>query len=339
MLLSAALYAIMTAERKRLVHNFSRAIHDTTPGTVENLLGEYYHPDAEWYGPEPINTVEGVEAIADTYWEPLLEAFPDLEKNDYILFGGEFEGEQWVCATGNLVGTFENDWLDIPATGQATWLRYGEFHRFEDGRITESRVLVDILDVLRQAGYRFVPALAPEVVIPGPTTQDGVLLDEQDDTESEKTLQVVEAMIDALQDYEEVGLDGMGMEQYWHEDFMWYGPGGTGSTRGLDGFQAYHQAPFLKAFPDREGGDHVARFAEGTYCASTGWPSVRATHLGDGWMGVPATGEPVGMRVMDFWRREGEKLAENWVFIDKIDLLQQMGVDIFDRLRNDRQYF
>ena len=41
----------------------------------------------------------------------------------------------------------------------------------------------------------------------------------------------------------------------------------------------------------------------------------------------------------DFWRREGDKLAENWVFIDKIDLLQQMGVDIFKRLRNDQQYF
>jgi hypothetical protein len=45
------------------------------------------------------------------------------------------------------------------------------------------------------------------------------------------------------------------------------------------------------------------------------------------------------MRVMDFWRREGDRLAENWVFIDKIDLLQQMGVGVFQRLRDDRQYF
>jgi hypothetical protein len=32
------------------------------------------------------------------------------------------------------------------------------------------------------------------------------------------------------------------------------------------------------------------------------------------------------MRVMDFWRREGNLLAENWVFIDLPDLLLQMGV-------------
>ncbi|MFB6252964.1 MAG: ester cyclase [Halobellus sp.] len=329
----------MTTERKRLVHEFSQEIHDASAENVDDLLPDYYHADAEWHGPEPINAVEGPDAIADAYWAPLLESFPDLEKNDYILFAGEFEGGQWVCATGNLVGTFENDWLDIPATGHATWLRYGEFHRVLDGKIAETRLLVDVLDVMRQAGYQFVPALAPEVVIPGPTTQDGVLLDEQDDEASEKTLQVVEGMLDGLQDYQEEGLDGMGLEKYWHEDFMWYGPAGTGTTRGIDGFQEYHQAPFLEAFPDREGGDHVARFAEGNYCASTGWPSVKATHLGDGWMGLPATDEPVGMRVMDFWRREGDKLAENWVFIDKIDLLQQMGVDIFERLRNDQQYF
>jgi hypothetical protein len=39
------------------------------------------------------------------------------------------------------------------------------------------------------------------------------------------------------------------------------------------------------------------------------------------------------MRIIDVWRREGEKLAENWVFIDMIDLLDQIGVDVFERLR------
>jgi predicted ester cyclase len=329
----------MTTERKQLVHDFSQRIHGSSAADVDELLADYYHADAEWHGPAPIDELHGVGAIASEYWEPLLQSFPDLEKNDYVLFAGEFEGDEWVCATGNLVGTFEEEWLDIPATGHATWLRYGEFHRVEDGQIAETRHLVDLLDVVRQAGYDFFPALAPEVVIPGPTTQDGVLLGERDEAESDRTLHLVEAMIDGLHEYEEEGLDGMGMERFWHEDFMWYGPAGTGTTRGIAGFQEFHQGPFLEAFPDREGGDHVARFAEGHYCASTGWPSIDATHLGDGWMGLPATDEPVTMRVMDFWRREGDLLAENWVFIDTIDLLSQLGVDVFDRLRNDRQYF
>jgi hypothetical protein len=44
------------------------------------------------------------------------------------------------------------------------------------------------------------------------------------------------------------------------------------------------------------------------------------------------------MRIIDVWRREGDRLAENWVFIDMVDLLGQLGVDVFDRLRADEQY-
>ena len=33
-------------------------------------------------------------------------------------------------------------------------------------------------------------------------------------------------------------------------------------------------------------------------------------------------------RIMDFWRRENDLLLENWVFIDTVDLLMQMGVNV-----------
>jgi hypothetical protein len=38
------------------------------------------------------------------------------------------------------------------------------------------------------------------------------------------------------------------------------------------------------------------------------------------------------MRVADWWRRKGDRLVQNWVFIDLPDLFLQMGVDLFDRL-------
>jgi hypothetical protein len=37
---------------------------------------------------------------------------------------------------------------------------------------------------------------------------------------------------------------------------------------------------------------------------------------------------------MDFWRREGGLLRENWVFIDLLDLLGQMGLDVMARMRS-----
>jgi len=321
-------------DHKRLVHDFSSTVRDASADDIGALLTEYYHENADWQGPAPVGKLDGVDAITTGFWEPLLTSVPDLQKNEYVLFGGSFDGAEWVCTTGRFVGTFERDWLDIPATGGPIWIQYGEFHRLEDSRIVETRTIFDVLDVIHQAGFRVLPSLAPEVVAPGPSTQDGVLLDDCDQESSDRTLQLVEDMIfEGLHSYEEAGLEGMGMEEYWHEDFMWYGPAGIGTTRGIDAFQACAQGPLLEALPDRRGGNHISRIAEGNYCASTGWPSVTATHTGSGWLGLPATGREVEMRVIDVWRREGDLLAENWVFIDIIDLLEQLDLDVFDRLR------
>ena len=77
----------------------------------------------------------------------------------------------------------------------------------------------------------------------------------------------------------------------------------------------------------------TARPADGNYVASTGWPSVDATHTGYGWLGQQATNRKVGMRVMDFWRRDGDRFRENWVLIDIPDLLLQMGFDLFAQIK------
>jgi predicted ester cyclase len=320
-----------TTSRER-IHEFAQSIRGATSGTITDEVHARYADDAAWHGTEPHAAVTGPDAIVAEFWAPLLEAFPDLQRNDYLLFAGESGGEEWVCASGNLVGTFDRTWLDIPPTGDATWIRFGEFHRMEDGLIAETYLFVDTLDVLRQAGYRFVPSLGPEVVVPGPATQDGVQFDPSGTAESARTLGLVKEMIfDGLLPYEKERFAG-----YWTEDFTWYGPCGIGTTRGIDGFHEAHQRPFEEAFSGWDGatGNHICRFADGNYCGWLGWPDIEATHTGSGWLGLPATGTDVSMRVMDIWRREGDLLAENWVFIDMIDLLEQIGVDVFDRLVN-----
>ncbi len=60
---------------------------------------------------------------------------------------------------------------------------------------------------------------------------------------------------------------------------------------------------------------------------------MSATSSGD-YLGVPATGRPIGMRVMDWWRRDGSLLTEKWVLIDLPHLMLQMDVDLMARLRN-----
>ena len=300
-----------------------------------SALSGLYHADVEWHGPHPINAHKGSHAVLEGFWEPFIAALPDIERRDDILISGTFNGGAWVGATGYYTGTFAHDWLGIPSTGSALNVRFGEFSRLEAGKVCEVYLILDILDVLRQAG-RWPQGLptSPGVAdrVPGPATRDGVVLAPCDVHESTRSLVLVEAMIRGLMKYDRQSLASMAQQRFWHPQMMWYGPGGIGSSRALKGFQDVHQRAFLTAFPDRVGGDHKARIGEGAYVGSTGWPSVRATHLGP-WLGIPPTGRRIGMRVMDFWRREGDFLRENWVFIDQLDLLLQMDFDVMARIR------
>ncbi|KAK3244008.1 hypothetical protein CYMTET_46365 [Cymbomonas tetramitiformis] len=246
----------------------------------------------------------------------------------------EHAGCDFVAATGSYLGRMTAPWLGIPPPSSTTFvtIRYGEFYLIRDGKITLTFIIFDVPNLMLQCDVWNFPQVGngSEIFIPGPKTNDGVCPEAPPSCpkESAKSLDLVEGMLFACKKYDQKNLESMGMEAYWHPQMLWYGPTGIGSTFGVDGFQQGHQGPFLKAFPDREGGNHKARFADGVYVASTGWPSMYATHKGSGWLGVDATEKSITMRVMDWWRRDGDSLRENWVFIDIPELLKQMGRDV-----------
>jgi predicted ester cyclase len=72
--------------------------------------------------------------------------------------------------------------------------------------------------------------------------------------------------------------------------------------------------------------------AQGDYVCETGWPNMRLTISGDGWMGIPPLGQEVLLRSLDFWRLEGGLIRENWVLVDLLDLYAQIGVDVLGRM-------
>ncbi len=317
-------------------------------------LREQVAADASWHVFHPINELAGTQAVMDQFYSPLQAAFPDLERRTDLFFAGQWtsppEGEVgysapqvrgegwWATAMGHYIGTFRQPWLGIPATGEPAVLRFGEFYRWQPnpdgrgGKVTEARVLLDIVDLARQAGRRLLPA-SPGLdwLVPGPEPHDGLLLGATDPAVGQESMRRTLAMFRGLFDFDGVNLDSMGMERFWHPNMMWYGPCGIGSTRGVEGFQRHHQKPFLHAFPDRKAMGHRARFSEGPFVASTGWPSVGAMHHGT-YLGVPATHRRVGMRVADWWRCDGHWLTENWVLIDLPHLMLQMDVDLWAAL-------
>lgn len=328
--------------RARIFHNL-RAIPEARRASgapcrtaLTRALGRACHADVVWRGPHPFRRVEGAAALAEEFWLPLTRSFPDLERRDFLFYGGRWRGREWLTACGHWVGTFARDFLGIPATGGAVFLRYGEFHQIEDGRIRATTTIADWPDLARQAGVWPLPAsLGAEMMFPAPATQNGVRMSPDAGAESRKSLALMEAMLEGLRAYrgDLAELKSMGQSRFWHPRMMWHGPGGIGTTRGLRGFQDFHQRPFVGAFPDRMGGDHYARFADGPFIASSGWPSLRASHSGGEWLGLAPTGKKITMRVMDWWRREGDFLRENWVLIDIPELFAQMGSDLLARMR------
>lgn len=289
--------------------------------------------DAAYLCAHPINQMHGLKEIDARLWQPLKAAFPDLERYDDIVMSGHWQEHDWVSATGYYYGTFARDWMGLPAHGGWAYVRFGEFYKIVGGRIVDAYVILDFIDVMRQAGVNpLPPARGIEGLCPGPSTKDGVMLATMPDEQGAESLRQVEAMIfEGMFGFDGVDHDTMNMDRFWTKTMMWYGPGGIGSTRGLDGFMRYHEIPWNEAFPDFRGGNHVARFGDGNYVASTGWPSINGTHTGKELFGVPATGRKITIRVMDWWRREGPLLTENWIFIDIPELLMQMDYDLFAR--------
>ena len=337
---------------KEAVWDFWQRLNYVGVNELPDLVEAAVHADVNWNVSAPIDQIVGAEALIADFWLPLLHSFPDLKRVPYVFMGGIDEsselyatdgGEEWVSGCGYLTGTFVNDWLGIPATGKKSNIWFGVFYVLREGKIAEAYLQVDVLAVMRQAGYQVLPPApgAEGGKIPGPLAKDGILLTEQDPLESRKSQQLVQAMGRGMRRYVR-GRDGgdlRSMEQgkYWHEDMKWYGPSGIGACFTLEEYEDFHQRPWLHGFGDRnisrEGsGRRMGRIGEGAYCCGGIWDTAYSHHH-DEYAGIPATGKLMTLRDFDWWKRDGDYLIENWVPIDLIDLLRQMDVDLMERLR------
>lgn len=312
-----------------------------------SVLQDHTTPDYQWRGLHPFHEQPSATAADGAFWQPLLASFSHLQRRELAFFAGlnDCDGQAtvWTCSMGQFKGLFDADWLGIPATRKIAMIRYAEFHRIEGDKIAETALFIDILDVIHQAGvWPLPPMTAAAGVFPAPRTNDGQLFDHQDPAEGEKTLSTIVSMADSISRANEI-LQGKSdarpltpreeLELSWTEDMAWYGPAGIGATFTIDRYIEQHQQPFRRQLADRVFNGHVARFAEGKYGGFFGWPNLTVTPTG-GYLGLPGTQRPADMRVVDVYRRDGDKLAENWIIIDMLHFLNQQGLDVLARLKD-----
>jgi len=336
-------------DAKAIVRAFHHEFDAASPANIESVLASFTAPQWLWRGMHPFYELTGATAVASEFWQPLRVAFSPLQRRPDIFLAGhsiatesEFSkpGSTWVCEMGHLLGLFDHPWLDIPPTRKMCFIRYAEFNRVgDDGLIHESAMFIDIPSIMTQAGHSpFPPQTGADHIHPGPRTHDGLLYEARDPEVGKTTLAVVEQMTADLAEANRVANEtGVNVVPYdvmarsWTTDMIWSGPAGIGAAYTIDRYQQQHSYPFRYNVTDKFFNGHVARIGEGNYACFFGWANLNVRPTG-GFMGLPASGA-ADMRVVDVYRREGDKLAENWVFIDLLHWLSLQGLDVLQRMR------
>ena len=323
-------------ENKSALRAYVEACRAPGLKAFEEAAGTFFEPDAAINLVHPFNDLAGVSAYVTAFLKPLHQAFSHLRRSDYIAFAGSFEDSEWVTCTGYYSGRFSAPWLGLKPTGALAHLRFGEFHRMEGGKAVESFIFLDIPELMIAANQwpiKDSPGRDRGFTgyLPGPQTQDGLQWHANEPSYSASSTEMVTQMLRKLATKDEA------WRPYWDENMLWYGPAAFGSFVGIEDFAGF-QVPFEGAFSEWIGGSvegsrtkHFTRFGDGDYVCSGGWPSLNMLQAKP-FLDQPVIEDRLYMRVCDWWRREGDLLIENWVFVDIPHVLLQLGYDLFGAL-------
>lgn len=324
--------------QKECVYSFYQALDHASGDAISDCLNAVVTSDYTWRGFHPFNELNGADAVATQFWQPLKQSLTSLQRRLDLFMAGEntIAGHEgvWVASMGHLMGLFDSPWLGIPATGKIAMLRYAEFHRVEGDRIAETAMYFDIPHLMMQVGLQpFPPQTGAHLVQPGPVNHQGLMFDPQPPEEGKKTLAAIDYMVNDIKTWKGGREEPLVEElrRSWNEDMIWWGPAGIGATYTIERYAEQHSGPFRAGFKDRIFNGHICRMAEGHFGGFFGWPNLTLTPTG-GFMGMPASETPGDMRVIDIYRREGDKLTENWIFIDLLHFWKMQGVDILERM-------
>ena len=322
---------------KALVRAHYAALAKATPANVAAALAEGTTADWHWRGMHPFHEQRGAQRVAESFWVPFLTAMTKVQRRPDIFMAGlnEIDGFKsvWVASMGHLMGLFDQPFLGIRPTARITLLRYAEFNRVAGGRIAETAFFCDIPHLMMQAGQNpLPPQTGAHLVQPGPATHEGLMYAFQDPAVGQATLAAIDSMLTGMGDRSGVWEDRMARS--WCDDMIWWGPAGIGATYTIARYKQQHATPFNDAL--REGykfNGHLCRIAEGNFGGFFGWPNLTVNNAG-GYLGMTASPSNADMRVVDIYRAEDGKLAENWIFIDILNFLFMQGLDVLARMKS-----
>ena len=319
---------------KKIVLDFYNSVQKCRTDEIPELLSLHYSENIIWRGFHPFNEIQDLVHLYKDFWQPLKKSFTNLQRRMDIFFAGSnslsSNRDVWVVSMGHLMGLFDTPWIGIKHTNKIAMLRYCEFNKIVKGKITEVAMFFDIPHLMIQAGLKPFPLeTGISLVQPGPISHNGLLFEEQNLIDTKNTSELIEQMINDVKIWNNFDKTSLIKElrKNWKDDMIWWGPSGIGSSFTIERYVEQHALPFRNNFINRKFNGHICRLSEGMFGGFFGWPNLTLTP-NKKFMGLETTKKSSDMRVIDIYRRDGNKLAENWVFIDFLHFWKMQGIEI-----------
>jgi len=111
-------------------------------------IGEFFAANFNWFGNQGCGSKRGLQEFQSNWQRPFQAAFKDKVCVDEArLYMGE-----WAAAFGRQEATHAGEFMGIAPTGKRVEIRYMDFWKVVDGRITDNWVMVDFPQVMAQLG-------------------------------------------------------------------------------------------------------------------------------------------------------------------------------------------
>jgi predicted ester cyclase len=291
----------MAADHKSLIQNFQRDIDTGRPSILDTYIGPAYVD----HNPPPIASKKpGMAGLKETF-NTGLDIFSEFSHvvDDQVSEGDKVATR--ITGTGKHVGAF----LGIPPTNKMVTMSGIAIHRIADGKLVEHWGQVDAMALLVQMGA--VPAPPALPTLPKP----------QIARDASAVVLGKDQMKQALRRLFEEGINRRNrgvLDELVHPAYVNYSmPMAEPGPRGLNDVVDM----FFRAFPDM----HVTVddiIAEDDKAATRG--HMTGTQHGT-FMNVPPTGKPIAIEYIDIWKAHDGRFVENWVQMDILGALVQIG--------------
>jgi len=291
----------MPADGKTIVRDFQRDIDTGRASILDTYIGATY---ADHNPPPFASKTPGMAGLKETF-NMGLDMFSDFKHvvDDQVAEGDRVATR--ITGSGKHVGPF----LGIPPTNKVVTMSGIAIHRIADGKLVEHWGQIDAVGLLTQLGAIPAPPPAPAPAPPRVERRPDDIV-----TSRDRMKHAIHRLFDeGMNGRKRTVFDELIDARYVNYSMPMPTPGPQGLNHVVD--------TFLTAFPDmRITVEDV--IAEDDKAASRG--HLTGTHQGT-FMNVPPTGRMITIGYIDIWKAYNGKLIENWVQLDLLGALVQLG--------------